>query len=145
MFCYSIDLWLSESHKYQYTVRKQRCIVVFVHIWGRKILARIDHQIQNLSKYKIKRSFLCSLSLKLPIHFFLIFFHKWKYNSKLITFWANLTYFILCSETDWRSHMASFGPRRLLKVRQGIWPYEPWIPAVPRCVGHCKRVKTTEI
>ena len=39
--------------------------------------------------------------------------------------------------------MASFGPRRLLKVRQGIWPYEPWITAIPRGVRPLKRVQTS--
>ena len=38
--------------------------------------------------------------------------------------------------------MASFGPRRLLKVRQGGLLYKFWRPAIPRGVRPLKSVET---
>ena len=39
--------------------------------------------------------------------------------------------------------MASFGPRRLLKVRKGGLLYKFWKPAIPRGVWPLKRVQTS--
>ena len=39
--------------------------------------------------------------------------------------------------------MASFGPRRLLKVRKGGLLYKFWRPAIPRGVRPLKRVQTS--
>ena len=39
--------------------------------------------------------------------------------------------------------MASFGPRRLPKVRQGGLLYKFWRPAIPRGVRPLKRVQTS--
>ena len=39
--------------------------------------------------------------------------------------------------------MASFGPRRLLKVRKGGLLYKFWRPAIPRDVRPLKRVQTS--
>ena len=40
--------------------------------------------------------------------------------------------------------MASFGPRRLLKVRKGGLLYKFWRPAIPRGVRPLKRVQSLQ-